>query len=292
MRSLVRPRSSARRHQDRLAVRGDTPCSQCRRRPAGIAPGISAPRGLGRSGTSHQPGSDAGVNWRRRAHRNRSSSQEIQSTRWTSCLRAIRPARSNVATNFAVSWALLDRLVAQDHGRRMRLATSSEGVEVEQARLESCVDGVRATGVRQRQEATVVGRERDHELARPEGPLVEGDAEDLIGERVVVELRIGCQGIDGDQVCGVHPPGPRPRVSSHPGRLGRRVVTPGELSPGQASGPRPSRSPSLRHPRRRRRNLACWQWRCCRSRPRWWRSCSRRGRAPCCVPRRSRWRSC
>jgi hypothetical protein len=146
-------------------------------------------------------------------------------------------ARSNVADEVRERGAVLNGLVTEDDRGRVRLAAASQGVEVKQAPLEGSLDGVSASGIRQGEEATVVCREGHHEPSRSERSLVQSDPQDLVGERVVVELRVGDQSIDGNQAPGVGPAELRPRVSSHLGTLGRRAVTSPELSTEQVSTP-------------------------------------------------------
>lgn len=74
-----------------------------------------------------------------------------------------------------------------------------------QAALESHRDGVRAPGIGQDEETTVVRRERDQQLSRAESSLVQGHAEDLLGEWIVIEVRIGCQCVDDDDVRASQP---------------------------------------------------------------------------------------
>jgi hypothetical protein len=119
------------------------------------------------------------------------------------------------------SRAVDHRLVTEDDGGSLLLTSASDRVEVRQTGLERQVHGVGASGPEERQEAPVICGERDHELPRSEGTLVQGDPEDLVGQRVVLELRIRLHPVDDDQaVCG--PPRAVPGLAScHSGTVGR-----------------------------------------------------------------------
>lgn len=141
--------------------------------------------------------------------------------------------------------AVDDRLVTEDDGGSLLLAAASDRVEVRQAGLERQVDGVGASGPQEGEEPSVVGGKRDHELPRPEGALVQGDAEDLVGERVVIEPGAWLHSLDDDHVVCGPPRDVLSCASCHSGTVGRRPVTRSELStgPGGNHG-RPARVPS------------------------------------------------
>lgn len=105
-------------------------------------------------------------------------------------------------------WIVLDPLVTQDDRGHLLFAFASGSVEVQEARFKTALDRVRPSGIRQRQKATVVRRESDHQVSRPKDPLVQGKTDDLLGELPWFKQRIHFEPVNADQVQGMPPTRP------------------------------------------------------------------------------------